>query len=338
MAETQLTHKLRNPKSYNEWMNIWTSHIQKDNDDNVTYEIYPSSNWKIPISQLTSDTITEGRDSQTITENDYTPWPEGITVPVNQIADINNIHNVTTTEGTQNHLVQFGTNREIINGPEINSVNGNENEFLNKKGNWATISGEAGITVDGTTIKHSNTEITSGTAGTSSVTFGTTVLEIPYITYDNYGHITAAGTHPHNLEGFLTSGGSEPINGSRIIGNNSLSVSVINSNGLNDTIRSKLNTQTEAGVVAAGNGHNSEVWSTDSEGNPAWTKITADHMAADLNLNDKLEDNSISGNKLNTQLFGAWIATSEHLNTETSEFNNLNSDWDQDHCGIWIEI
>jgi hypothetical protein len=49
-------------------------------------------------------------------------------------------------------------------------------------------------------------------------------------------------------------------------------------------------------------------------------------MAADLNLNDKLEDNSISGNKLNTQLFGAWIATSEHLNTETSEFNNLNSD------------
>jgi hypothetical protein len=49
-------------------------------------------------------------------------------------------------------------------------------------------------------------------------------------------------------------------------------------------------------------------------------------MAADLNLNDKLEDNSISGNKLNTQLFGAWITTSEHLNTETSEFNNLNSD------------
>lgn len=46
------------------------------------------------------------------------------------------------------------------------------------------------------TIMHSNQEITGGTAGTTSIqepTYGA-LFDIPYITYDNYGHITAAGT------------------------------------------------------------------------------------------------------------------------------------------------
>ena len=86
MAETRLTHKLRNPKSYNNWINIWTSHFTDDNNVNV-YNIYPSSNWKIPISQLTSDKVTEGQDGDQTISSGEANLPSDITIPVNQVTD-----------------------------------------------------------------------------------------------------------------------------------------------------------------------------------------------------------------------------------------------------------
>ena len=65
-----------------------------------------------------------------------------------------------------------------------------------------TYTATAGITLSGTQIKHSNS-ITSGTAGTTSNTSGST-LAVPYVTYDAQGHITAKGTHTHTVTGFLT--------------------------------------------------------------------------------------------------------------------------------------
>lgn len=59
-----------------------------------------------------------------------------------------------------------------------------------------------GLSLNGTTFNHSNS-ITAGTAGTSSETSGST-LDIPYVTYDAQGHITAVGTHTHTISGFLT--------------------------------------------------------------------------------------------------------------------------------------
>lgn len=285
-----LTHKVRNPQNLDLWLNIWEADVSADYDNNnrnnESIVIKPSENWQIPITQLT-DYI------------DNTTNPPII------------VYNVTTTGGTENYLAKFKANGEITDGPAINPANGGANKFLNEKGEWApaltAISGAAGITVDGTTIKHSNSEISSGTVGTYSETDGST-LTIPYITYDNYGHITATGTHTHNITGFLTSNGTDTINGARVTGPNSLAVSVINSTDLNNTIRAKLNTQEAAGVVAAGENGLSSVWSTDGDGKPAWRQITNDLVATDAAIKgNKIADNSISGSKLNTKLLGVWI-------------------------------
>lgn len=66
-----------------------------------------------------------------------------------------------------------------------------------------TYSAGTGLSLSGTTFNHSNS-ITSGTAGTSDATSGST-LAVPYVTYDAAGHVTAAGTHTHTVSGFLTS-------------------------------------------------------------------------------------------------------------------------------------
>lgn len=66
-----------------------------------------------------------------------------------------------------------------------------------------TYSGSDGITLSGTTFKHSNS-VTSGTAGQSTASSGST-LQVPYVTYDANGHITAKGTHTHTVTGFAAS-------------------------------------------------------------------------------------------------------------------------------------
>lgn len=324
-----LTHKVRNPQNLDLWLNIWEANVSADYDNNnnrndESIVIKPSENWQIPITQLTN-----------YTDNTTNP-------PTT-------IYNVTTTGGTENYLAKFENNGEITNGPEI-KPNGRVNAFLNERGEWApaltAISGTAGITVDGTTIKHSNTEISSGTVGPSSETNGSD-LTIPYIEYDSYGHITTTGTHTHTITGFLTSSGNDTIDGSRVTGTGTLNASVINSQGLENIIRNQSNTWAEAGVVAAGMNGLSSVWSTDATGNPAWQKITNNLVATDAEIEGKkIADNSISGSKFNTKLLGVWIDdvppsydenigdlyTSSNLNS-----NDLN-EWDYEHCGIWVQI
>ena len=65
-----------------------------------------------------------------------------------------------------------------------------------------TYTAGAGLSLSGTEFKHSNS-VTGATKGTSSATSGST-LEVPYVTYDNQGHISAAGVHTHTVTGFLT--------------------------------------------------------------------------------------------------------------------------------------
>lgn len=277
MAITKLTHKLRNPKSYNNWMNIWTSHVTNGS----TYNIYPSSNWKIPINQLTPNIVVEQNGDQIITDNENsgttTALPSGITVPITQVTNTSNVHNVTVSPSIgANKLTKTDSNGNLIAGPTINT-SGADNKLLNEKGVWVTVTADKGITAAVTassvTMEHTNS-ITAGTVGTSSATSGST-LAIPYITFDAQGHITATGTHTHTISGFLTSNGTDTINGSRITGNDSLAVSVINSTDLDSTIRNKLNTKDTNGVVIAGKNHNNQVWGTDSSGNPAWKTISS---------------------------------------------------------------
>ena len=86
-----------------------------------------------------------------------------------------------------------------------------------------TYSAGTGLSLSGTTFNHSNS-VTAGTAGTSSATSGAS-LDVPYITYDAQGHITATGTHTHTITGFLTQSdvtstytpsGTAPVNGQAV--------------------------------------------------------------------------------------------------------------------------
>ncbi len=53
------------------------------------------------------------------------------------------------------------------------------------------------LTVSSNKLTHANS-ITAGTAGSTSNTSGASVT-IPYVTYDNHGHITASGTRTHTV-------------------------------------------------------------------------------------------------------------------------------------------
>lgn len=85
----------------------------------------------------------------------------------------------------------------------------------NAKFTDTTYSAGSGLTLSSTTFNHASS-ITAGTAGTSSATSGSTVA-IPYVKYNNTGHITAAGTHTHTISGFL------PLSGGTLTGNLTIS-------------------------------------------------------------------------------------------------------------------
>lgn len=67
-----------------------------------------------------------------------------------------------------------------------------------------TYSVGSGLSLSGTTINHVSS-ITAGTAGSSSSTSGSNTISIPYVTYNNTGHVTAAGTHTHTINAATTS-------------------------------------------------------------------------------------------------------------------------------------
>lgn len=70
-----------------------------------------------------------------------------------------------------------------------------------------TYSAGSGLSLSGTTINHASS-ITAGTAGSSTSTSGSNTISIPYVTYNDTGHITEAGnrTHTINLASLSTPG------------------------------------------------------------------------------------------------------------------------------------
>ena len=67
-----------------------------------------------------------------------------------------------------------------------------------------TYSAGTGLSFSGTTINHASS-ITAGTAGSSSSTIGSNTISIPYVTYNDTGHVTEAGTHTHTINEATTS-------------------------------------------------------------------------------------------------------------------------------------
>ena len=83
---------------------------------------------------------------------------------------------------------------------------GKQGQYLRGDATWATpanttYSAGSGLSMSGTTINH-GASVTAGTAGTSAATSGRNTLAIPYVTYNNTGHVTAAGTHTHTINNF----------------------------------------------------------------------------------------------------------------------------------------
>lgn len=67
-----------------------------------------------------------------------------------------------------------------------------------------TYSAGSGLSLSGTTINHASS-ITAGAAGSSSSTSGSNTISIPYVTYNNTGHVTEAGTRTHTINAATTS-------------------------------------------------------------------------------------------------------------------------------------
>lgn len=114
---------------------------------------------------------------------------------------------INLTDTTYSNFVKSGSGAAAGLVPAPSTTAGTS-KYLCEDGTWATpagtsYSGGTGISIGtGNAINHSNS-VTAGTAGTSSATSGST-LNVPYVTYDAQGHVTAAGTHLHTITGFLT--------------------------------------------------------------------------------------------------------------------------------------
>ena len=249
MANTQLNHKVRNPKDLSKWLTIWSADIT----NGTTYTITPSNNWSVPISLI--DWTTEGSDTTTL--------PSNVRVPVSQVTG-NNI----AGSGTSGYIATFNGTNSVTNGPQIKS-NGSATKFLNEKGQWTTaVAVAAGnkltLGSDGKTLSHVENSIGEGIIGTAMNTSGSTIT-MPYAKYDKWGHIIEKGIQTHSVTGFIPNSFLDSSDNTKIDGSK---ISTLSSSSYTNTW--DPNTKDQAGYVTAGSGHGDKVWKTDADGVPAW--------------------------------------------------------------------
>ena len=118
---------------------------------------------------------------------------------------VNNVANATTASKIGSTDVGSATNPVYISGgtPIATTYTLGKSVPSDAVFTDTTYANGTGITIGtGNAINHSNS-VTAGTAGSSSASSGSTV-DVPYVTYDAQGHITASGTHTHTITGFAT--------------------------------------------------------------------------------------------------------------------------------------
>ena len=268
MANTQLTHKVRNPKNLENWLTIWNADVE----DGTTYTIIPSNNWKVPVSLI--NWTTEGSTTPTL--------PSNVTVSVDQVTGDNIIGS-----GTKGHIATFDGANSVTNGPQIKS-NGGTTNLLNEQGQWIAIATSDKLTLNSEnniiTLSHivpdfsENDNIIGSKAEENSKVDEETgiTIKIPYATYDDWGHITSQGTKTHKITGFITNTNAivnPPKDEFGNIQNNKVWRTDNEGNlGWHEYKDTWIpNERDQNGYVVAPTSENqNKVWKTDAQGNPGW--------------------------------------------------------------------
>lgn len=245
MAETTLTHKLRNPKSYNDWMDIWTATVQDGN----TYTITPSSKWKISADNLNNIPVNKIESS----------------IDTSQGSE-STIHNVTITNPAGDHIAITDSNGTIKEGAEIKKITGDENQFLNQKGEWTPLKYKIITSLDNTDPADDKDHII-------------------FTLIKNESDIISRYT----VVSFSTDGAQEATPDKKPL-------KFIHLEDNNNIIGIKIaaNAVFQDGVVPKGDGHPNAFWKTDENGNPSWRTINLKQLPSAMDSVDP-EDSSENG-------------------------------------------
>lgn len=312
MTDVKLTHKLRNPKSYNKWMDIWTATVHDPESQGASpkYEITPSENWKIPGERINGNIAVNK-----IINADVTPTA----TPENPNPEQEIQKNTSIINPKGNHIAITNTNGSISEGAEIDP-NGSETAFLNEKGEFV----EEKI-------------YSLGINFTDPGTYSQPLLTLRQNGELQISSIPISGESP--IEAFTNSNGDFlkiKIEDLGITSNKIANKAVtpekidwdyVNPENSTDTMASKINnaininSSANNGIVLATGGLSAagKIWSADARGNPGWNDFSKTQW-------NNATDESLSPSKIDTNLLGAVINTQKPILKFTSEELQMPSD------------
>lgn len=313
MADVKLTHKLRNPKSYNKWMDIWTATVHDPESQGASpkYEIKPSDNWKISpdvLDNIPVDKIKSVNSTETIGETEKNYTTTNVTIksePVNNTLGLNG-----------NSIAITNTNGSIREGAQINPSTGNEELYLSEKGTFIALPPYflTGVK-DNSNVKiilNKNTtevsDIIVNGSGKITTTFNDNIIKLN-LAENSVGtdELINNSVTPNKIN-WDYEDNSDP--------NNPITMA----SKIKDTI--KRNSSANDGIVPATKGTENagKIWSADAEGNPDWNDFSSTQW-------DKATDESLTAGKLDTKLLGATINENQPFHMSSSKYDKFASSY-----------
>lgn len=108
----KLTHKVRNPNNMSTWLDIWSAEVSATGD---SYVITPSTNWKIPLSNVIFDT-TNGKKTNFL--NEKGSWSTLPTTGLVTFSENNNDNTIAIDIVTNSN-----TSKGVVKKPENTDTN-----------------------------------------------------------------------------------------------------------------------------------------------------------------------------------------------------------------------